>query len=89
MRARRRQGWWACAFGVLATESVALVLVHERITYGQAGLSVLYGTLIGLVLGWIVIRLDLALTGSRGTRARRADPADRVRPEPRRWQRLM
>ena len=28
MRARRRQGWWVCAFGIAATSSVAGILVN-------------------------------------------------------------
>ena len=49
---------------------------------GEAALSALYGLLLGLVLGYVVIRVDLALTGSRGRRARRDEEERALRPEP-------
>jgi undecaprenyl-diphosphatase len=49
MRARRRQGWWLCAFGVAATAPVASALVNPAISLVECGLSVLYGLVIGLV----------------------------------------
>ncbi len=85
MRARRRQGWWLCAFGVAGTTAVANSLVNPAISLRECGLSVGYGLVVGLLLGYAVIRAEVALTG--GTRAgqggRRADaPAPAVRPEP-------
>ena len=71
MRARRRQGWWLCAFGVAATAPVANALVNPAISLVECGLSVVYGLVVGLVLGYAVIRADLALTGSRGQGGRR------------------
>ncbi|MCL8025294.1 hypothetical protein [Nocardioides bruguierae] len=83
MRARRRQGWWMCAFGVAATAPVAGALAHARVSLSEAGLSTLYGLVVGLVIGFLVIRLDLALTGPKGGRgSRRAEEAAAVRPEP-------
>ena len=82
MRARRRQGWWLCAFGVAATASVANSLVNPAISLVECGLSVVYGLVVGLVLGYAVIRADLALTGSRGQGGRRLEEAGAVRPEP-------
>jgi hypothetical protein len=93
MRARRRQGWWVCAFGVAATSAAANSLVNPAITVRESGLSVLYGMLVGLVLGWLVIRLDLAITGPpggrRGRRARVAEGAAAIRPEPPRTRALL
>jgi hypothetical protein len=96
MRARRRQGWWVCAFGVAATSAAGNALVNPAITIGESALSVLYGLVLGLVLGWLVIRLDLALTGAPGARggrggrrARVADDAAAIRPEPRRTEALL
>ncbi|NPC98136.1 hypothetical protein [Nocardioides sp. zg-DK7169] len=89
MRARRRQGWWVCAFGVAATVPVANALMNPATTYLEAGLSVTYGLLVGLVLGYLVIRADLALTGPRGRRARRAEEATAGRPEPARTSPLL
>ena len=89
MRARRRQGWWLCAFGVAATVPVANSLVNPAISLLECGLSVLYGLVIGLVLGYVVIRVDLALTGSRGAGGRRLERAAAVRPEPPRTSALL
>ncbi|HEX5087547.1 MAG TPA: hypothetical protein VFV89_07040 [Nocardioides sp.] len=82
MRARRRQGWWLCAFGVAATAPVANALVNPAISLLECGLSVLYALVVGLVIGYVVIRTDLALTGSRGQGGRRLEEAAAVRPEP-------
>ena len=82
MRARRRQGWWVCAFGVAATAPVAQALLNPAISLAESGLSVLYGVVVGLALGFVLIRVDLAVTGPRGARARRAEEAAAARPEP-------
>lgn len=82
MRARRRQGWWLCAFGVAATVPVAQALVNPSISLLECALSVGYGLLIGLVIGYAVIRVDLVVTGSRGQGGRRLEEAGAVRPEP-------
>ncbi|TNM41992.1 hypothetical protein FHP29_08495 [Nocardioides albidus] len=89
MRARRRQGWWVCAFGVAATSPTATALANPAVSVTEAGLSVVYGLVVGLILGWLLIRLDLALTGNRGRRSRVAEQAAAVRPEPRRFAPLL
>ena len=93
MRARRRQGWWVCAFGVAATSAAANSLVNPAITIQESALSVVYGVVVGLAIGWGVIRLDVALTGpsggAGGRRARVAETATAIRPEPRRTQALL
>jgi hypothetical protein len=89
MRARRRQGWWVCAFGVAATSSTATALANPAVSVQEATLSVVYGLVVGLVLGWLLIRLDLALTGNRGRRSRSAEQAAAVRPEPGRFAPLL
>jgi hypothetical protein len=43
-----------------------------------------YGAALGLLLGYLVIRVDSFLSGNRGRRARRAEEATAHRPEPRR-----
>jgi hypothetical protein len=54
---------------------------------------VLYGVLVGLVIGWLVIRLDLAITGPpggrRGRRARVEEGESAIRPEPSRTRALL
>lgn len=89
MRARRRQGWWVCAFGVAATSAVANSLANPAITLRESSLSVLYGLAVGLLIGLVVVRVDLAVTGSRGRRSRRAEEAGAVRPEPARTSALL
>lgn len=88
MRARRRQGWWVCIFGAAATLAVAQALVNLEMSYVEAGLQVGYGVVLGLIVGYLVIRLDLRLTGQRGRRARAAEAAHAARPEPRRFSSL-
>ena len=66
MRARRRQGWWVCVFGVAATAPVANALVNPSVTLSESALAVAYGAVVGLVIGFVVIRVDLALTGAEG-----------------------
>ncbi|MEI2819830.1 MAG: hypothetical protein V9E81_06265 [Marmoricola sp.] len=87
MRARRRQGWWACAFGVAATVAVA-GMFQGGLEPWKAALGVVYTLVLGLIVGFLVIRVDLYFTGSRGSRARHDEEEHAVRPEPARTQRL-
>lgn len=89
MRARRRQGWWVCAFGVAATTPVANALVNPSVSLEETVLAVAYGVVVGLLIGLVVIRLDLAFTGSSGRRGRRAEEATALRPEPTRTRPLL
>lgn len=87
-RARRRQGWWVCAFGVAATVPLAEGLLEPDGSFLEAGLRGLYSLVGGLLLGYLLVRLDLALTAPRGRRGRRAEEADAHRPEPSRFAEL-
>ncbi len=89
MRARRRQGWWVTAFGVCLTVSFATVLMNDETGWLEAALIVFYSLPPGLVLGYAAIRVDLALTGPRGRRARRDEEARALRPEPSRFHALL
>ncbi|TQL66452.1 hypothetical protein FB381_0311 [Nocardioides albertanoniae] len=94
MRARRRQGWWVCLFGVTLTAPVASTFLNPDIGLAEAGLSVIYSIAVGLVLAFIIIRIDLAFTGSQaaggGRRAaREIDESSAVRPEPSRTRALL
>jgi hypothetical protein len=87
MRARRRQGWWVCAFGVALTGPVAYGLVDPGRSVREVALSIAYGAVIGLLLGYLLIRIDLRLTaprptGTRGRRLAEREVASAVRPEP-------
>ncbi len=68
MRARRRQGWWVCAFGAAATATAATRLVGTEATALHICLGAAYSIVLGLVLGFVVIRL---VRRSRGTPGRR------------------
>ena len=61
MRARRRQGWWVCAFGVTATIPLAQGLLDPAGSFVEAGLVAAYSLVPGLLLGYLVVRADLAL----------------------------
>ncbi|GAA5114320.1 hypothetical protein GCM10023339_19790 [Alloalcanivorax gelatiniphagus] len=88
VRARRRQGWWVCAFGVAATVPLATGLVAPDSNYLEAGLRAAYSVVLGLLVGYLVIRADLLLTGPKGRGGRRAEEAGPHRPEPRRFAEL-
>ena len=89
MRARRQQGWWVCAFGVGATAPIAQALIDPTVGREEVGLAIGYGLVVGLAVGVLLIRADLALTGQRGRGARRAEEAAAIRPEPARIEALL
>ena len=89
IRARRRQGWWVSAFGVAATAPIAHALVRPEVPLMEIGLQLLYSVVIGLIIGFIVIRADLWFADTRGSRARRAEEQTAVRPEPGRGRALL
>lgn len=94
MRARRRQGWWVCAFSVSAAAQVTHTFLDPGLTVLNAGLTTLYSVVVGVLVGIVVIRVDLVLSGSsrrraHGRRARTEDSGSTLRPEPRRTQPLL
>jgi hypothetical protein len=84
MRARRRQGWWVCAFGVAATAPSASRLVAADLGAKSIALGLLYSLVIGLAVGFLLIRGEQRFTGSHGSRARKDEESEAHRPEPRR-----
>jgi hypothetical protein len=82
MRARRRQGWWVCAFGVAVTAPTTGRLADQGVSFSTTMLGLAYSLVLGLVLGYAVIRVEQAFTGTRGRRARRVEEAQAHRPEP-------
>ncbi len=88
-RARRRQGWWVSAFGVAATVPISHLLVSPAFDAPEMLLTEAYTLVVGLVVGYLVIRVDLRLTGSRGRRGRRAEAEGALRPEPARTEALL
>jgi hypothetical protein len=88
MRARRRQGWWVCAFGVAVTSPSATRLVAQEVDPTSVVLGAVYSVLAGVALGYLVIRGEQSLTGTHGRRARRDEEAEAHRPEPARFEPL-
>lgn len=88
-RARRRQGWWVCAFGAAGFAAITVSLLGPSVDLVRAGLGLLYSLVLGLFLGYVVVRADLFLTGPRGRRARRLEEQAAHRPEPGRLQPLL
>ncbi len=85
MRARRRQGWWVCAFGIAVTAPATTRFVMAGVTTTANVLGAVYSLVLGLMIGFVVIRVDQVFTGSRGRRARRDEEASAHRPEPGRF----
>jgi hypothetical protein len=88
-RARRRQGWWGTAFGAAGMAVVTVSLVVPGLSLVEAGLATAYSLVVGLLLGYLVIRADRFLSGARGRRARRLEEAAAHRPEPGRTHALL
>jgi hypothetical protein len=85
MRARRRQGWWVCAFGVAATAPSATRLAAQDVSTSSVILGAVYSLVVGIVIGYLVIRVEQSLTGTHGRRARRTEELTAHRPEPGRF----
>jgi tellurite resistance protein TehA-like permease len=81
MRDRRRQGWWACAFGAAATATATTRLVDVEPVSGSSAIAAGYSVALGLVVGYLVLRVERLLTRTGGQRARRQEQLDH-RPEP-------
>lgn len=91
MRARRREGWWVCAFGVAFTAPAAATLVNPDLTVDSALASLGYSLVVGIIIGFILIRAESIVTGSR-TPARRSMASGEipaVRTEPGRSEPLL
>jgi hypothetical protein len=82
VRARRRQGWWVVAFGAAATAPSTERFMEHGMSLQGTVLGAVYTLVVGLLIGLVVIRGEQAFTGSKGTRSRRAEEAEAVRPEP-------
>ena len=81
-RARRRQGWWGAAFGAAGLAVVTVTLLDPDLSLVEAGLRTAYSLVVGLLLGYLLIRADRFFSGARGRRARRLEEAAAHRPEP-------
>jgi hypothetical protein len=74
---------------VAATVPVTGLIINTAIPLVEVALAEVYALAVGLLLGFVLIRLDLALTGSRGRGGRRAEAATALRPEPPRTRALL
>jgi hypothetical protein len=83
MRDRRRQGWWVCAFGTTATATASTRLVGDDITALHTTLGAAYSIVIGLVLGYLLIRVVRLARGKPGRRAARVAAVGHRREPPR------
>ena len=81
MRDRRRQGWWVCAFGAAATATGTARLIDMTPLEWSTVIAAVYSIALGLLVGYVVLRLEGLLIGSRGRRARQQEQIDH-RPEP-------
>lgn len=88
MRARRRQGWWVCAFGTAATAPATTRLIDDGVSAVNTTLAATYSLVLGLLLGYLLIRLEQSMQGTHGRRARRGEEAAAHRPEPKRLRAL-
>lgn len=75
LRSRRPQGWWVCGFGVAATLPPVHMLVEPGFSLAQILVTEAYSFGLGIVVGYVLIRLARATTML---------PADVARSEPRR-----
>jgi hypothetical protein len=82
MRSRRRQGWWVCAFGATATAAVTHRVLLTDVFTLEAVLSAAYTLLLGLLLGYVLIRLERLLTGRSSRRTSNAALPSPGREEP-------
>ncbi len=80
LRSRRRQGWWACAFGTAATAHVAGDLAGGGGTLQGTVLGVLYATVLGLLLGFALIGLERLRTAKDRRHGRTLPVAPRAEP---------
>ena len=79
LRSRRRQGWWVCVFGVVATAEFGRRVLDLGLQDPAAALGAAYSVLLGLVLGFGVIRVERVYSGKRG-RHRQSDTLTRREP---------
>lgn len=91
LRARRRQGWWVCAFGIAATVPLSYALVLPD-SWHDIWLRLAATVVTGLVIGLTISGADAYSSARRERRRSRrravATGPSGPRPEPARWQPL-
>lgn len=80
MRSRRGQGWWVSAYGVAATATIAATINNPDVGLRESGLELVYSLIVGVLIGAVLIRADLALSSAGGRRSSGRRVAD-IEPE--------
>ncbi|MEO6470963.1 MAG: hypothetical protein ABIR57_03890 [Aeromicrobium sp.] len=78
IRSRHREGWWVLVFAVIGTAVVTTSLVTPSALPTYIGLSTLYSSILGLVVGLIARHFVMRERSSRSARA--IEPVVRVEP---------
>lgn len=78
IRSKHREGWWVLVFAVIGTSVVTTSLVTPSALPTYVGLSTLYSSILGLVVGLVVRRFVMVERSSRASRA--IEPLIRTEP---------
>jgi hypothetical protein len=78
MRSRNREGWWILVFAVIGTGVLTTSLVSPGAFPSYIGLSTLYSSILGLVVGLVARRM--AITDNSARAARVVEPERRIEP---------
>jgi hypothetical protein len=78
LRSKRREGWWILVFAVIGTAVLTTSLVTPGAFPTYIGLSTLYSSILGLLVGLVLRRQFLKERSSRASRA--IAPVVRVEP---------
>ncbi len=78
MRSRNREGWWILVFAVIGTGVLSTSLVSPGAFPSYIGLSTLYSSILGLVVGLVARRWAVRDRSSRAARV--VEPERRIEP---------
>ncbi len=78
MRSRNREGWWILVVAVIGTGVLSTSLVSPGAFPSYIGLSTLYSSILGLVVGLIARRIAIRDRSSRAARV--VEPERRIEP---------
>ena len=78
MRSRNREGWWIMVFAVIGTGVLSTSLVSPRAFPSYIGLSTLYSSILGLVVGLVARRIAVPRPLARAARV--VEPERRIEP---------
>lgn len=78
MRSRNREGWWILVFAVIGTAVLTTSLVSPGAYPSYIGLSTVYSSILGLVVGLIARHFTIRDRSSRAARV--VEPERRIEP---------